>query len=211
MTSEARPPDEIANLLTHGVGFVLSLVATVCLMRTALGTSRSIEAACGIYCLTLVLLYGTSTLSHAFYEVTWRRLFRTLDQASIFLLIAGSFTPIAVIYLDRGRWWLLLAAMWLGATAGVLLVVRMRNLISGAKTAYGILGWLPVVALGELAQRAPQALLMWLITGGVCYSLGAIFLSVSGKMRYAHALWHTCVVAGSACHYLAILKAVRAT
>jgi hypothetical protein len=94
MTSEQRPADEIFNLLTHVLGFLLSLVATFLLMAIVMarGELRTILA-CGVYCLTLVLLYGASALSHAFHDLGLRRMFRTMDQACIYLLIAGSMTP----------------------------------------------------------------------------------------------------------------------
>jgi hypothetical protein len=134
MTSEHRPVDETANQLTHGLGLVLSVVATVVMMWVVAGESARTIAACGVYCLTLILLYGASTLSHSFHNLDRRRLFRTLDQACIYLLIAGSFTPLAVVFLGRGWWWLILVAMWVLAFAGVLLVLRLaaRHLAVGA-------------------------------------------------------------------------------
>ncbi|MBC7820653.1 MAG: hemolysin III family protein, partial [Planctomycetaceae bacterium] len=147
MSSEQRPADESANLITHGLGFLLSVLATVYLMRLVIPEqhSRTIIA-CGVYCSTLVLLYAASTLSHMFHDLGLRRMFRTLDQACIFLLIAGSFTPYAVIFLNHGWWWLLLWAMWGLAFTGVALVRRRRNLSGPAKFSYGVMGWLTVVA-----------------------------------------------------------------
>jgi len=113
LTSEQRPADEMANLLTHVLGFLLSLAATFLLMPIVMARQElRTTLACGVYCLTLVLLYGASTLSHAFRDLGLRRMFRTLDQACIYLLIAGSMTPFAVVFLRQGRWWLFLPAMW---------------------------------------------------------------------------------------------------
>lgn len=206
MTSEYRPVDETANLITHGLGLILSVAASVYLMRIAIeGQHPRTVAACGIYCLTLVLLYAASTLSHAFYDVETRRIFRMLDQGAIFLMIAGSFTPFAMIFLTHGWWWTLLAAMWMLAFGGVLVVLRMRDLVGLAKLPYGIMGWLPVLSLWELYRRAPLEMLLWMVAGGAFYSLGAIFLTLDRKVRYFHALWHTFVMAGSMCHYIAIV------
>lgn len=205
MSSEQRPVDEAANLLTHGLGLVLSVVATVVMMWIVSGEETRLIAACGVYCLTLILLYAASTLSHSFHDLRRRRLFRMLDQACIYLLIAGSFTPFAVIFLGHGWWWSVLIAMWLLAFAGVLFVLRLRNLSGAVKVTYGLLGWLPAVSLWELYQRAPFEMLIWLLAGGVFYSSGTIFLRLDQKVRYLHALWHAFVIAGSICHYIAVL------
>lgn len=209
MSSEERPVDEFANLLTHGFGMVLSLIATICLMQLVIPEERTrTTLACGVYCLTLILLYSASTLSHAFHDINLRRWFRTLDQACIFLLIAGSYTPFAVIFLNRGWWWLLLCTMWLLAFIGVVFVIRCRNLSELAKIPYGIMGWLPAVALPELSRRAPHDMLFWIVVGGAFYSIGVFFLVLDRRIRYFHAFWHTLVVAGSIAHYVGIIAYV---
>jgi len=206
MTSEHRPADEISNLITHGLGLALSVAATLLLMPIVMARQEPrIIVACGVYCLTLVLLYAASTLSHTFHDLDLRRLFRMLDQACIFLLIAGSMTPFAVVFLHQGRWSLFLPAMWTLAGAGVLLVLYRRNLSGPAKFAYGVLGWLPIVAIRELMHHAPFGLLLWIVAGGVLYSVGTVFLAFDRKIRYFHALWHMFVVAGSICHYVGVL------
>ena len=212
MTSAQRPVDESANLITHGLGFLLSLVATVYLMRLVVpGHQLQTIVACGVYCSTLVLLYAASTLSHTFHDLELRRLFRTLDQACIFLLIAGSITPYAVIFLNHGWWWLLLWTMWGLALTGVVFVLRRRDLSGPAKFSYGVMGWLPIVALWELYHRAPLDMLLWLVAGGAFYSIGAIFLTLDRRVRYFHAVWHLLVIAGSICHYVGIIAYVAAT
>lgn len=205
MTSAERPSDEVANLLTHGLGLLLSVAATAVMMWVVAGESPRAVLACGVYCLTLILLYGASTLSHTFHDLERRRLFRTVDQACIYLLIAGSFTPFAVIFLGRGWWWLILISMWSLAIAGVFFVLRRRDLSDATKITYGVLGWLPVVSLWELSQHAPFGMLAWLVAGGFFYSAGTIFLRFDRKVRYLHALWHAFVIAGSICHYIAVL------
>lgn len=208
MTSEQRPIDETANLLTHGFGLLLSLVAAAVLTWTAAEQEVRIIIACGVYSLTLILLYAASTLSHAFHDLRWRRAFRMLDQACIYLLIAGSFTPYAVTFLWHGTWRLLLVAMWVLAAFGVVLVLRLRNLTAAARFTYILLGWLPAVSLWELYQQAPAEVLVWLIAGGVCYSVGTIILHFDKSVRYMHAVWHTFVIAGSICHYVGVLVCI---
>jgi hemolysin III len=204
--AERRPVDEHANLITHGLGFLLSLPASAVLMTLAVNDHQPINiAACGIYCCSLIGLYAASACSHMFYDLAWRRFFRTLDQACIYLLIAGSFTPIAVVFLWHGWWPALLAVMWILAIFGVLLVLRLRDLTPTAQITFGILGWLPVVSLKTLFDAAPLELLVWIVAGGLFYSVGSVFLRFDQHVRYFHALWHTFVIAGSTCHYMAIL------
>lgn len=208
MSADVRPIDETANLLTHGFGLLLSLPATAVLMTRVADKEFPVVVACGIYCLTLILLYAASALSHAFHDMRWRRFFRTVDQACIYLLIAGSFTPFGVVFLMHGSWWLLTAAVWLFAIAGVVLVIRLRNLSGTAMITYGILGWLPAVSLWELYQTAPLEMLLWFVAGGACYSIGTFFLRFDRIAQYMHATWHVFVIAGSACHYIAALQFV---
>jgi len=209
LPAEHRPVDEHANLITHGLGLLLSVTASAVLISVALRNPQSINlAACTIYCGSLVSLYAASTLSHTFHDLAWRRLFRTVDQACIYLLIAGSFTPFAVKYLRHGWWPNLLTIMWGLAVFGVLLVLFMRNLTPAAKITYGLLGWLPAISLKTLIDVAPTEVIVWIIAGGFFYSAGAVFLRFDQHVRYFHALWHTFVVAGSICHYIAILLSV---
>jgi hemolysin III len=207
--AKRRPVDEHANLITHALGFLLSVPASAVLMTLVVKDHQTINIlACGIYCCCLMGLYTASTFSHMFYDLVWRQLFRTLDQIFIYLLIAGAFTPIAVAFLWH-RWWpALLAAMWGLAILGILLVLRMRDLTPTAKISYGILGWLPVISLKTLFDAAPFEILAWIVAGGLFYSTGSVFLLFDQRVRYFHALWHTFVIAGSICHYIAILLIV---
>jgi hemolysin III len=209
MTSLARPPDEWANCTTHGVGFLLSLPAAGYLLARVAGQSAALVAACSLYSAALLLVYGTSTLSHLFYDSTWRRRLRACDQACIFLLITGTYTPFAVMYLNHGVWWWLLAGMWVLSALGICRVVQICDLSRTDKLAYGLLGLLPLIALGELTRSAPGGVPAGIVAGGVCYLGGAIFLRQSASVRYAHAAWHLLVIAGSACHYWALLLAIN--
>lgn len=201
-----RPPDELANLITHGFGFLLSIPASVVLMKFALDQQRQdLKLACGVYCATLILLYGASTLSHLFHDLGWRRLFRTIDQACIFLLIAGSFTPFSVVYLNEGWTAWMGTAMWVLAILGVILVFSVGNMSTLLKITYLALGWLPVICLKQLFSNMPFAVMTWVIAGGIFYSTGTIFLRLGNRFKYFHAIWHTFVIVGSSCHYIAIL------
>jgi hemolysin III len=203
-----RPADERANFVTHALGLVLATAAAIFLMQRVLQTqSLRLQVSCGIYCLTLVTLYAASTLSHAFHDLRLRRFFRTVDQACIFVLIAGTFTPFALVKLWHGWWPALLATMWLLASLGVLMCLAMRNLTARARMSYLVIGWLPVICLQELAATTEPTILLWIIAGGACYCIGVIFLTLD-HVRYFHAVWHLLVIAGGACHHLAITKYV---
>ena len=207
MSSLERPADEAANLITHGLGLILSLGASFFLMQSVAlpDSSPRVVLACGIYSLSLVTLYSASTLSHAFHDIKLRSFFRTFDQASIFFMIAGSFTPFAVVFLNHGRWWMLLAAMWVLAFAGAAFVLRRREMSRKDKLTYCALGWLALLSFRELYHVAPLNVTVLLVAGCLFYSFGGIFLALGKKIKYCHALWHLFVLAGSACHYAGIL------
>jgi len=208
MTSLVRPPDEFANLLTHGCGVLLGVVGVGHLLASVADHPPLVFRACAIYSATLLLVYASSTLSHLFYDIAWRRHFRMWDQASIFLLIAGTYTPFALMYLHRDGWPWLTVAMWGFGMLGVWRVVRVADLSRLDKLAYVIQGFLPVIALKEVAHKAPAGVVIWIVLGGVTYLLGLPFLASSASRRYAHATWHVFAMIGSACHYWAILLCV---
>jgi len=129
-----------------------------------------------------------------------------LDQGCIYLLIAGTFTPLALQYLRDGYWWLLLAAMWMialvGFTSKVILAHRVEAVATGV---YVFMGWLPVLAAKPMIAIVPSACLWMMLAGGLCYTVGTIFLTFDRKALFLHAIWHICVIAGSTVHYFAIL------
>lgn len=211
MTSLIPPDDEPANAITHGVGFLFSLPAANHLMRTASQHSTALFIACSVYSTCLLAVYGVSTLSHSFYDLKWRRRFRTLDQAFIFLLIAATYTPFATLYLLDNRGILLLVGMWFLAWGGACRVLFVRELPRREKLFYGILGLLPSLVLNELWRKSSTEIVAWITIGGACYLAGVPFLCRSVSMRFAHAIWHMFVMAGSACHYWAIARAIALT
>ena len=130
-----------------------------------------------------------------------------LDQGCIYLLIAGTFTPLALKYLSGGWWWLLLATMWTIAIVGFCSKVLLAHRVEAVSTAaYVVMGWLPVIAAKPMIAAAPSTCLWMMLAGGLCYTVGTIFLTFDRKALYLHAIWHICVIAGSAVHYFAILQ-----
>lgn len=208
MTSLQRPDDEIANAVTHGFGFLLSLAATGFLIHQVRTQSDARIIACGLYSASLIMVFGASTLSHLCYDLRWRQRFRTLDQASIFLLIAGTYTPFAVVYLYQGWWCVVLIIMWIVASLGIARVAYVRDLPRRDKLLFGAMGIIPSATLGELSRLAPTPVLIGILLGGASYLVGTIFLRLSGSVPFTHAVWHMLVVLGSGFHYWSILAAI---
>jgi hemolysin III len=184
---------------------VLAVAALVAMLANAGGEAfRSASAA--VFGTTLVLLYLSSTLYHATTCPRLKPLLQALDHACIYLLIAGSYTPLSLVAL-RGPWgWSLFGIVWTMALGGVLLKTLGRGKRDSAwSTAlYIAMGWLAVVALGPLIRALPPAGLAWLVAGGLCYTFGVIFFAWR-KLRFNHAIWHLFVLAGSTCHVVATL------
>jgi hemolysin III len=167
------------------------------------GDAWSITAM-AIFGATLILLYGASTLYHAIPVPTWKPLLRKLDHASIFLLIAGTYTPFTLVNL-RGPWgWSLFGVVWGVALAGVVLKFFFAGRFRLVSTAaYVLLGWLVVIAVKPMLASVPPTALWLLLAGGLSYTGGAVFY-LWRRLPYHHAIWHVFVLGGSVCHYLAV-------
>ncbi len=198
---------EIANSITHGFGLLLSLIAAGVLLRAAGAGDGWQFAACAVYAATMVGVYAASTASHLFWQPRMNHFFRMLDQGCIYLFIAGTFTPIAATFLRGGTWWILLAAMWTIAVAGFVSKLFLRHRIDCASVAIPLLlGWLPLMGGKAMLELIPTPVLWWMLAGGVCYTVGTLFLMNDTRHRYLHAAWHLWVIAGTACQFWAILR-----
>ena len=197
--------EEIANSVSHGIGLFAALLAAPLLISDAVGRGNATAiVGASIFVGTLALLYLASTLYHALPHSKAKRVFRALDHGAIFLLIAGTYTPFTLGVL-RGAWgWTLFGLVWSLAVMGILLTalagIRYPRLLTGA---YLAMGWLVVVAIRPLWLRVPLEGLLWLLVGGIAYTAGAAFLA-AGRLRYGHFVWHLLVLAGSACHFVAV-------
>ena len=197
--------EEIANSVSHGVGFVLGLVALPVLVVRAIPHGAAAVAGASVFGATLALLYLSSTLYHALPPSRAKRVFQVLDHAAIYLLIAGTYTPFMLGVL-RGRWgWSLLGVIWALAVAGVALKSTIGMRYPRLSTAvYLLMGWLVVIAVRPLWQHMPRWGLLWLAAGGLAYTAGVAFYAAP-RLRYAHFLWHLAVLVGSACHVVAVM------
>ena len=198
--------EELAHSVSHGIGILLSIAALAILVAHAAlrGSAWEVTAA-AIFGTTLILMYVASTLYHAIPFARAKRVLRILDHASIYLLIAGTYTPFALGPL-RGPWgWSLLALVWSGALAGVL----FKSLAIGrapiaSVVIYVALGWSAVLVFGPLSRALPVTGLALVVGGGLCYTLGLTFYAWR-SLRFHHAIWHLFVLAGSILHFFAVL------
>ncbi|HEY2827251.1 MAG TPA: hemolysin III family protein [Pirellulales bacterium] len=198
---------EVANAITHGLGFVFSVFAAVVLLHAAAAVDMWQWTAVFIYAVTMVAVYAASTASHVFSQPKLRHFFRMLDQGCIYLFIAGTFTPIAAAFLRVGPWWILLAAIWIIAIGGFLSKVAFNHRVNNSSAIIPlVLGWLPLAGGWTMLQLVPIEVRWWVLAGGVCYSIGILFLISDHRHRYLHAMWHLWVIAGTACHFWAILN-----
>lgn len=198
--------EEIANSITHGIGAVFGVTALTIMVAVA-ATSGDVWGVVGasIFGATLVLLYTASTLYHAITAPRAKNVLRILDHSAIFLLIAGTYTPITLVSL-RGPWgWSLLGAVWGLALAGVLLeATPLRRLPAISLVLYLTMGWAIVVAARPIIAAMASGGLTLLIAGGLSYTLGLTFYGWR-RLPYSHAIWHLFVLAGSTCHVLAVV------
>ncbi len=216
--------EERANALTHGFGAGLGLVALVLLLRAAAGAGPVAEAASAVFGGALVLVYLSSALHHGLSHAGAKRLFLLCDRCAIYLLIAGTYTPIAALALVPPTGPALAAAVWGLAIVGIAIEAvghhrdgrgrdrRGRGGLGGLAwlpiVLYLAMGWLGVFVAGDaLGRSLGPAGLGWIVAGGVVYSLGVVFY-LWRRLPYGHAVWHLFAVAGSACHVWAVLRYV---
>ena len=199
--------EEIGNSVTHGVGVLLSLVALPTLVILAARRHDTWQIVGGaIFGTSLLLLYSASTLYHALPSPRVKLVFRVLDHAAIYLLIAGTYTPFALGVLRGGWGWSLLAAVWTLAAIGIVLKATRGFRFAWLSTAvYLLMGWLIVIALRPLYSHIGIGGLAWLFAGGLSYTAGVVFFAWD-RLRYGHMVWHLFVLAGSVFHFIAVLR-----
>jgi len=198
--------EEIANSVSHGVALLAAIVAVPFLIASArhLGAASLIGAA--VFAATMVLLYLTSTLYHALPAGRAKRVFLKLDHGAIYLFIAGSYTPFALGALGGAWGWTLFGLVWSLAVLGVTLKAFDRLSHPWLSTGlYLAMGWLVLIAAVPLVERLPEPGLTLLVAGGLAYTAGVVFFMLDSQLRYAHAVWHGFVMAGTGCHFFAVL------
>ena len=200
------PAEEFTNFITHGIGLVLSL-AGVAVMAAVLGYEDSWRVVgCTIYLASLIGVYLMSTLSHTFESPRVRSFFRALDQGTIYLLIAATYTPFSMAYLHSAFWFFLLTVVWTVAFWGFFSKVFFAHRVESVSMwPCIVLGAIPFISLPALLGVVSIAALWWMLLGIVCYTLGLVFWVNDRRVRHFHAVWHVLVMAGSTCHFVGIL------
>ena len=199
--------EEIANAISHGLGFLLAVASLPILVVVAArhGTAINVVAV-SVFSVTMMVLYLVSALYHAVPEGRFKSFLNRVDHAAIYLFIAGSYTPFALGVL-HGRWgWMLFGAVWAMAAAGI--AVKLLNLLRHPLWSTGLyvaMGWFALLAAGPLIHAMPLAGLLWLLACGLAYTLGAVVFTFDSRARYLHFAWHLFVLAGTTCHFFAAL------
>ena len=198
--------EEIANSISHGLALLAALIAMPFLLVASSRFAAVNVVAASVFVTTMVLLYLASTLYHALPHGRAKRVFQKLDHSAIYLFIAGSYTPFALGAL-HGPWgWSLFAVVWSLAAVGTVLKSMDRLSHPWISTGlYLAMGWLVLVAIVPLVRQVALPGLELLVLGGLAYSAGVVFFVLDSRLRYAHAIWHAFVAAGTGFHFFAIL------
>ena len=204
--------DERWSAITHGAGAVLGAVGSAVLITLAALWGDGWQLASAIvFSITLILLYTASALYHAApFKTALKARLKILDHCAIYLLIAGTYTPISLVGLrEHGGWWMF-GAIWTLAVGGVVFKLLTRGRFKLLSTLiYIAMGWLAVVAIKPMTEQLSTWALVWIFSGGVAYTLGTLFY-MSRRIRYTHTIWHGFVLAGSALHFAAVATQVWA-
>lgn len=198
--------EEIANSVSHGLALLAAICAVPFLMAAARDLSTASRVGAVVFAVTMVMLYFTSMLYHALPNGRAKRVFLKLDYCAIFLFIAGSYTPFALGALYGAWGWTLFGLVWALAVVGVIL--KSTDKLSHPWISTGLylgMGWLVLIAAVPLVERVPTQGLVWLVAGGLAYTLGVVFFVLDSRIRYAHAIWHGFVAAGTGCHFFAVM------
>jgi hemolysin III len=198
--------EEIANSISHGIGMVAAVVATPFLIIYSWHHDTRFIVGVSIFAASMILLYLGSTIYHALPAGKAKRVFRVIEHSAIYILIAGTYTPFTLGVLSGPWGWTMLTLVWSLALAGVMLKAFGRVSHPVISTIlFLLMGWLIVIAINPLLERLSPSGLAWLVAGGIAYTVGVAFFATDARLRYGHFIWHLFVLAGTTCHYFAIL------
>ncbi len=203
--SHYSPAEERINIASHAIGLVLSFIALLLMVRHAslYGNIWHIVSF-SVFGLSLIILYASSTLYHSAKDPVFRSKLRVLDHATIYILIAGTYTPFTLITLGGVTGWVIFGASWGMAITGIFLKIFFTGKFDLLSTVmYVFMGWIIVFAFEPLVNNLSSEGLFWLVAGGVSYTVGAILYSI-GKIKFNHAIFHVFVLLGSFCHFVSV-------
>ena len=201
--------EELMNAISHGIGAVLSIVAIVLLIINSNFEIRSIICVT-IYSVSLFVLYIISTLYHALLPSKAKKVFRVLDHCSIFLLIAGTYTPICLLILNSVVWWTLFFVVWVASIVGIVFIsIDIKKFSKFSMICYIAMGWVVIFALKPLIDNITTSQLNLLFFGGAAYTVGAVLYVIGKKQKYIHSVWHLFVLLGSILHFFMIFSCIK--
>lgn len=201
--------EEIFNSVSHGTGGLLAIAGTaVLIVITAIYSDAWAVVSASIYGASLIILYAMSTLYHAITNVRAKKFFRIMDHNTIFFLIAGTYTPFTLGPLRGALGWVLFGIVWGAAAVGIVLnSINLERFRKPSVVCYILMGWVIIIAAKPMLQTLPSASLVYLLIGGVLYTVGIIFYALK-KVKWFHSVWHLFTVAGSIFHYFSVLIAL---
>ncbi|NLJ30507.1 MAG: hemolysin III family protein [Clostridiales bacterium] len=201
-------PEELISAITHGIGVGLSIAGLAVLLVFGHHDALTM-ASVFVFGVTMILLYLVSTLYHGLGVNRAKRVFRVLDHCTIFLLIAGTYTPISLVCFGGATGWLIFDIVWGVAVLGIILnAIDLKRFTKLSMACYIGLGWLVVFFFKPLLERLDSTSIVLLIAGGVIYTVGAVIYGVGKKVKYMHSLWHFFVMGGTIFHYFVIYRIV---
>ena len=201
--------EEIFSSVSHGVGACLSIAGTVVLLVFSViyGNALAVVSS-SIYGASLIILYTMSTLYHSFTNEKIKHFFQIMDHNTIFLLIAGTYTPITLYILGGVTGWILFSVVWVASIIGITLnSINMEKAKIPSLVCYIATGWVIIFAIKPLIAKVPFLSALFLVLGGVIYTVGIVFYVIK-KVKYFHPVWHIFTILGSAFHYFSILIAI---
>ena len=198
--------EEMINSLSHAIGTGLSIAGLILLLIKSIATGDSWKIVTSIlFGISLILLYFMSTLYHALPATIIKRIFRVFDHCTIYVLIAGTYTPFTLVSLRNSVGWAVMIVIWLAAIIGIVLnALDVERFAKASMICYLAMGWCIVLTFRPLMAAVATTGILLLILGGVAYTIGAILYGIGSKHRYMHSVWHFFVLAGSVLHYLTI-------
>lgn len=197
--------NEVLNSITHGLGFLLSIVATIFLVAKGIENQNNLEiVSYVIYGVSMCALYLASTLYHSLSFTKASGILKVIDHSSIFILIAGTYTPFSLIAIGGRFGWFIFIAQWLIAFAGIFgKILFLEKMKKYSTWLYILMGWFGVIAIPQMASSIGSGGIAWLIAGGLTYTLGTIFYA-HDKFKFWHVIWHLFVLGGSICMFFAV-------
>lgn len=206
-TQEQTQLEEVINAISHGVGLILAIAGLVLMIVVSSIYDGVLQiVTCTIYGSSLVIMFVSSVLYHSTRNLRRKRILQIVDHSSVYILIAGTYTPFMLVVLG-GTWgWALLSVVWVLAFVGVIFKIFFTGKYEWfALSLYVGMGWIVLLVIKPIAHLLPHAALIWLFAGGISYTTGIIFYIYDTKYHFSHFIWHLFVLMGTICHFIAVL------